>query len=194
MTERELRAQAVTLLAWVFIILAALMTLIGATQNILLHWLYPQFLSELTTSLYNAPPMARFMAAHLEWLVGLFTLLSATLFIAAIGVLRRYDWARRLFIGLLIVGLAWKVINLVLMIFFIADLPLARTTAFNSAAEVETFQTLMIGFNALLTVGLAVALIWISRYLSLPKVTVEFGSLASVKDVATYTPKEPRQS
>ena len=193
MTERELRAQAVTLLAWVFIILAALMTLIGAAQNILLHWLYPQFLTDLTTNLYNAPPVARFMAAHLEWLIGLFTLLSATLFVAAIGVLHRHDWARKLFIGLLIVGLVWKITNLVLMIFFIADLPLARTTAFNSEAEVETFQTIMISFNALLTIGLAVALIWISRYLSLPKVTVEFGSLASVEDVATYTPREPKR-
>lgn len=190
MTERELRSNSVTLLAWVFIILAALMTLIGGTQQVLLHWYFPNIIAQLNNNFIGAPPLARFLAAHLEWLIGLFTLLSAVLFIASVGVLHRYDWARRLFIKLLIVGLLWKIFNLILMTLFMAELPVARATPFQNPADVENFQTLMIGFNALLTIAIGTALIRICLYLSLPKVTVEFGSLGSMESLAKYVPRE----
>ncbi|WP_108124175.1 hypothetical protein [Saccharospirillum mangrovi] len=190
MTERELRSNSVTLLAWVFIILAALMTLIGATQNVLLHWFFPNIVAQLNNDFIGAPPLARFLAAHLKWIIGLFTLLSTLLFVSAVGVLHRHDWARKLFIRLLIIGLLWKVLSLVLMTLFMAELPLARATPFNNAIEVENFQTLMIGFNALLTIAIGAVLIRICHYLSLPKVTVEFGSLGEIESVAKYVPKE----
>ncbi|PTY37854.1 hypothetical protein BGP77_15390 [Saccharospirillum sp. MSK14-1] len=190
MTERELRSDSVTLLAWVFIVLAALMTLIGIAQNLLIYWLYPDFLLQLSRDLESAPPLARFLAAHLDWLVGLFTALSATLFIAAIGVLNRFEWSRKLFINVLIVGLAWKVINLILMTLFMAELPLARASTLHGPADVENFQTLMVGFNAMLTIAIGAILIRICHYLSLPKVTVEFGGLGDVDEIIHYQPKE----
>lgn len=190
MTEQELRSDSVTLIAWVFIVLAALMTLIGIAQNLLIYWLYPDFLPELSRNLSSAPPLARFLAAHLHWLVGLFTALSAALFIAAIGVLNRFEWARKLLINLLIIGLAWKVISLILMTLFMAELPLARASIIHGPADVQNFQTLMVGVNAILTIAIGAVLIRICHYLSLPKVTVEFSSLGSIEAVAHYQPKE----
>ena len=190
MNARELRSDSVTLLAWVFIILAALMTLIGIAQNLLIYWLYPNFLPELSSSLLSAPPLARFLATHLHWLVGLFTALSAVLFVAAIGVLNRFEWARRLFINLLIIGLTWKVINLILMTLFMAELPLARASTLHGPADVANFQTLMVGFNAMLTIAIGAILIRICHYLSLPKVTVEFGGLGDVDEIVRYRPRE----
>lgn len=190
MNERELRSNSVSLIAWVFIILAALMTLIGIAQNLLIYWLFPGFLAELSSNLRGAPPLARFLAEHLHWLSGLFTLLSASLCVAAIGLLYRLEWARKLFIDLLIVGLVWKVISLILMTLFMAELPLARATPFNNPIDVENFQTLIVGLNAILTIAIGAVLIRICHYLSLPKISVEFGGVASVEAVARYRPKE----
>lgn len=190
MTERELRSASVNLLAWVFIILAALMTLIGIAQNLLIYWLFPDYLSQLSSKLDNAPPLAHVLADHLHWLIGLFTLASATLFVTAIGVLNRFEWARKLFINLLIIGFAWKVITLVLMTLFMAELPLARAYPFNNPTDVENFQTIMVGFNAILVIAIGAALIRICHYLSLPKVTVEFGGLGAIDDLAHYRPRE----
>jgi len=189
MTERELRSDSVTLLAWVFIVLAALMTLIGIAQNLLIYWLYPDFLSELSRDLFRAPPLARFLATHLHGLVGLFTALSAALLVASIGVLNRAEWARKLLINLLIIGVAWKVISLILMTLFMAELPLARANIIHGPADVQNFQTIMVGANAMLTIAIGAVLIRICHYLSLPKVTVEFSSLGSIEEVAHYRPR-----
>lgn len=190
MNERELRSNSVTLLAWVFIIIAALMTLIGIAQHLLVYWLVPTFIPELRESLRYAPALARFIAAHLHWLIGLFTALSIALMVASIGVLHRHDWARRLFINLLITGLVLLVIHLAMMTLFMAEFPLVRATLYRKQADIENFQTLIIGFNALLTIGLSAVLIWVCHYLNLPKVTVEFRGLGSMEAVAKYTPRE----
>lgn len=165
MTEAELRSTFVSLVAWVFIVLAGLMTLIGAIQNLMLHWLWPG----LAIATPDALPMLGWATGHLGLVLGGFLALALGQLIAAIGLLRRRDWARRLFIALLGLGIVWNLAGLALMIAVTA-------TAEPAGSGTTALSWTVVGVNLALGLGIIVLLGWLIRRLRSPRIRMEFGS------------------
>src|SRR5213593_1559653 len=106
-TSRDASASAppssfVTVTAWIFIGLGAFSTLGGALQIVMTTFLP---FNQLDTALHDPafashiPPAARVMFAHFQAIAVASFLLSVTMLIASTGLLRRRNWARRLFVA-----------------------------------------------------------------------------------------------
>lgn len=84
----------VTLTAWAAIVLAALVSVLAGLQQAEVASLLPQW------KLMPLRVVSRWLLAYLPWVLGAATVLSLLLAAAAVGLLLRLNWARRVFIAL----------------------------------------------------------------------------------------------
>ena len=173
------RSSFVSALAWVFIVLAGFGTLISLLQNVMVNLMLPG--SEVKSALQTAhadPNFPWFASAIFEHFrvifFALFVVFAATL-TAAIGLLRRLNWARNLFIGLMVLGIVWNIGSIVLTFAFFSAMPAVPTTApAGFADQFETMSKVMIAFNVVLAVLFSVLFGWIVKRLISPSVRSEF--------------------
>lgn len=93
------RSLFVTLTAWAFIVLAALATVSAGLQQASAASMGAN--SQLAGLVQPLPLVTGLMMGYLPWVVGAGLVISMATLAAAIGLLMRLDWARRVFIGLL---------------------------------------------------------------------------------------------
>jgi hypothetical protein len=105
------RSLFVTTTAWVFILLAALASVSALVQN--------AAAASVVTGLQhsgphhaNLPLLTGLLVGYLPWVVGTGLAMSLATLASAIGLLLRLDWARRTFIGLLIVAILANLLGL----------------------------------------------------------------------------------
>jgi hypothetical protein len=124
------RSGFVTGLAWTFIALAGFSTVIAVLQNIMLALMFPS--EELRTSMQEAekaqpmPAVFRFMFENFRFFFIAFLVLSAGTLITAIGLLKRQNWARLIFIGIMALGVVWNLGSLAMpfiMTSLVPDIP-----------------------------------------------------------------------
>ena len=115
---------------------------------------------------------------HVTWVYLSAIALSLAMIVCAVGLLRRIEWARRVFIGLLMVAIAVDLAGLWLQQEFmhlLVDSALRQTTLTQPAADlfggVVTMARVLAGF---LTLVASVALVGIIRRLMSPSVRQEF--------------------
>lgn len=104
------RSLFVTATAWVFIILAALASASAIAQNAAVTSLMPGLSLGLERG--NLPLLTGFLVGYLPWVVGAGLVVSCATLASAIGLLLRLDWARRAFIGLLIVAILANLVGM----------------------------------------------------------------------------------
>ena len=104
------RSLFVTATAWVFIILAALASVSALVQNAAVASLMPGL--QLAVERNSLPLLTGLLIGYLPWVVGAGLVMSLATFASAIGLLLRLDWARRTFIGLLIVAIFANLLGL----------------------------------------------------------------------------------
>jgi hypothetical protein len=104
------RSLFVTATAWVFIILAALASASALVQNAAVASLMPGLLA--ATEREGMPLLTGLLVGYLPWVVGTGLVMSLATLASAIGLLLRLDWARRTFIGLLIVAIVANLLGL----------------------------------------------------------------------------------
>jgi uncharacterized membrane protein len=104
------RSLFVTATAWIFIILAALTSVSALVQNAAVASLMPGL--QFTPDRAPLPLLTGFLVGYLPWVVGAGLVLSLATLASAIGLLLRLDWARRTFIGLLIVAIFANLLGL----------------------------------------------------------------------------------
>jgi hypothetical protein len=90
----------VTTTAWAAIVLAAGVTVLAGLQHAQIASLLPQW--QATPLL----PVTGWLLRQLPWVVSVAAVLSLLLVAAAVGLLLRLDWARRMFIGLIALVIA----------------------------------------------------------------------------------------
>ena len=106
MSEPQVEKSAfVNVIAWLSIAGSALMSLIGVIQNILLYTVFPDFEAEIP----QINPTIDMIISNLDVFFGLFLVYSLFLLVASIGLLRRINWARVLFVALLVLSLVWMI-------------------------------------------------------------------------------------
>jgi hypothetical protein len=104
------RSLFVTATAWVFIILAGLTSASALVQNAAVASLLPGL--HLATERHPLPLLTGLLLGYLPWVVGAGLAVSVATLASAVGLLVRLDWARRSFIGLLVLAIVANLLSL----------------------------------------------------------------------------------
>lgn len=156
------RSLFVTATAWVFIVLGLLASASALLQN---------------AQLASLPPG---LQAHpsLPWVMLAGLVMSLATVASAIGLLLRLDWARRAFIGVLVVAIVANLAGLWLQHALVQSLVDATLTQATVPPQVlgvfGGFVTAAQVMGALVTLGACMVLAWIIRSLMSPGVRQEF--------------------
>ena len=172
----------VTTVAWIFIVLAGFATFISLLQNVMLafmpHDVFNQALQD-TTFTRAMPSAPRFMFAHFHAMIVAFFVICAATLLSAIGLLRRRNWARLVFIGLLAFGVVYNIVGLVFQQAMVSSFnaPFAADSAFGAAGH--QFQQMLLAMRVVMVVfelGFAALFVWIIVKLVSPPIRAEFTS------------------
>ena len=124
----------VTVVAWISIVLAGFTALLSLLQNLMLvsmpRDVFKVPLEQDSTFAHALPSWSRFMFAHVHVLAFVMLGVCILTLCASIGLLRRRNWARVLFIGLLALGIAYSILSLFLQ--------RSMATSFNAALPRDT--------------------------------------------------------
>ena len=179
-TPPPLRSRFVTVLAWLSIGLAGFATLIAVLQNLMLQWLFlpAMRMQAMPPPLPpGLPAPTAWLFGHMAWLFRAFLLVAASTLLAAIGLLRRHGWARRLFLGLLGLAIAYQLFGLVWSWWFMGSMDRFMRAA-GMPAEMGAFMHgfLLVAqvFGTLLGLALCVLFGWLIRRLCSASVRAEF--------------------
>jgi hypothetical protein len=166
----------VTVTAWVFIVLAALASVSALLQNAAMA----SFLPGLTVvgNVQPLPLLNGLLMGYLPWVVGAGFVVSLATLACAIGLLVRLEWARRIFIALLVLAIAANVAGLWLQQEVLQSLvsntlkgsPLPPLVADVFGGFVTAARVMAV----LMTVGACLLMVWIIRRLMSPAVRQEF--------------------
>ena len=167
------RSRFVNFVAWMFILLAAFACEWAAIQNATQSsW------SALAGDQASLPWLSGLLLRHVAWVYSAAIALSLAMIVCAIGLLRRIEWARRVFIGLLMVAIVVDLAGLWLQQEFmhlVVDSALRQSALTPSAADVfggvVTAARVLAG---VITLVASVALGGIIRRLMSPAVRQEF--------------------
>jgi hypothetical protein len=171
------RSLFVTLTAWAFIVLATLACALGIIEHASLASLKPGLVGVPG----DAPPaVTGLIMAYLPWVNGAGLLVSVAMLVAAVGLLLRQDWARRIFIGLMVLAIVANLAGLWLQHEFVqslVDSTLRHSPLPAAAAEVfGGFVTAARVMGSLVTLFACAVSGWIIRRLTLPIVRQEFAA------------------
>jgi hypothetical protein len=170
------RSLFVTATAWAFIVLAALASCSALLQNAAVASLMPGLRGMNVPQ--PLPLLTGLLVGYLPWVVGAGLVISLATLASAIGLLLRLDWARRTFIGLLVVAIVANLLGLWLqqeVVQSVVDHTLARTPMPASALDVfGGFVTAARVMAVLMTLVGCTLLLWIIRRLMSASVRQEF--------------------
>lgn len=122
------------------------------------------------------PPVVRYVVSHPELYFVVFWSLTVLTLIAAIGLLRRRNWARLYFVAVLALGIAWQLAGMWIqrelhtaMTGTLQDIPRDAADAFASVQTVIEVGTTVVVF------ALIVLFAWLIKRLVSEEVRAEFG-------------------
>ena len=166
------RSRFVNFIAWMFILLAAFACEWAVIQNATKPW------ASLAVDPSTLPGLTGLLVRHAPWVFSAAVALSLAMIVCAAGLLRRIEWARRVFIGLLMVAIGVDLAGLWLQQEFmhlLVDSALRQSTLTQPAADVfDGVVTLARLLAAFVTLVASVALAGIIRRLMSPSVRQEF--------------------
>lgn len=168
------RSTFVTVIAWLFIVLSGGTTLIGILQNVMIWFLFPrnEFRNAMSSpaAVKEVPAAFRLIFGNMELLFLAVLLLSALTFVSSLALLRRREWARVVFIVLMLLGIVWNIAAPV------AQLVLFNDARFNPPSD-PNFRTMMIVmqvFTWVFALAVAALFAWIAKKLMSPEIRAEF--------------------
>ncbi|MBN1960105.1 MAG: hypothetical protein JW841_04105 [Deltaproteobacteria bacterium] len=164
----------VTTLAWIFIALSGFATFISLVQNITIHFFIAKsYLLQMqyVSSVIELPTVFIWLMQHLELWTSSFLAICILMLISSIGILRRYNWARLMFISLLALGILLQLLMLPIhwsMLGQIAAIDHPQADLFKQIILVIKI------FIILLVVGYCTLFGWIIKKLISPAIKAEF--------------------
>jgi hypothetical protein len=177
--QRAARSTFVTVLAWVFIGLSSFTLFIAILQNLMMHMMFrgPEFEQAIqaTKDDPQAPAFASYLFEYMFVFFALFLLVSIASLLASVGLLRRRNWARLLFIALMGVGIVWNIGGFVLQLIMfpsMSDLPGVASDDF--VRQFQIMFVVMAVFGGLMALGFSALFGWIITRLVSPPIVAEF--------------------
>lgn len=170
------RSTFVTAIAWIFIVLSGFGTLSSILQNIMIHTLFKG--SEMQQAMQvqpepDMPGFAMFMVNNVELFFAMFLVVSVVMLASSIGLLKRNNAARVVFIGLMILGIALILSSTVFQLTMLSVMQDSFAGA-AGAPDMKLFFVAMAAFSSLIALGFIVLLGWIVKRLLSPAVVSEF--------------------
>jgi hypothetical protein len=172
------RSGFITALAWSFIILSGLATVVSLLQTIMITLMFP--MEEMRAAMREAQksqPLPAFFAVLFENFHLLFAAAfasSVVTLVASIGLLKRQNWARLVFIVLMAFGVVWNLAGLgmpFLMSDFLPDIPAHAQPEFQNFRLVWYVIT---GFTILTCLVFAGVFAWVVKRLMSDDIKREF--------------------
>ena len=173
----EDKSKFVTVVAWIFIIITGWTTFLSLLQNIMNNVIFSAnrikeaFNDPRTAD--NIPAVVQFMLTHIQLLFLCFFMVSAAMFTSSIGLLKRKNWARLIFISILALAIIWNLITLFLQGEMIPKKPFIDMPQEGAQA----FQMVMVAariFMAIMVIGMSALFGWIIKKLTSENVKREF--------------------
>ena len=175
------RSTFITVLAWVSIVLSSFATLIALMQAAMFFFLFRDKLSIPNRGWpgqEQLPAFLQFIFSHPEVFFVTFWSLTVLTFIAAIGLLRRKNWARLYFIVVLIFGIVWEVGGLWVQHKMLAVVPATmRAAPADFAKEFEIAGTVISVGTTVFAIAVAALFGWLIKRLLSRAVRAEFHAL-----------------
>lgn len=169
----------VTVLAWIFIVLGGFSTFVTLLQNIMIRTLMKQVpfdkLRHNMEQTEQVPAMARWFFSHFDLFFLCVFIVSLILLVSAIGLLKRWNWARWLFILMMLSGICWNLFGLLMQLDLLAAMP-----EFTGGQPLPAEFATMMGVMKVATFGMTFAFsglfVFIIYKLSTKKIRREFCS------------------
>ena len=175
------RSTFVNVLGWIFVCLAGFGTLIGLLQNLMFQLVFQPAMQQQVATQPLPPGMPvpmDWMVTHMIWLFRGFLLLSIITLAAAIGLLLRRNWGRRLFIGVMAFAIVYQLLGLVLQWWVMGSMQQAMQLPPDAPAQFASgmhgFLLVIQVFSAIMAVGFSVLFGWIIRRLCSAPIRREF--------------------
>lgn len=172
------RSGFVTAVAWIFITLSGFATLIAILQNIMISLMFSGDMAREAGNAKDIPAFARFMFSHPRLIFGAFLAVSATTLLASIGLLRRSNWARLLFIGIMGLGILWNIVGMIFPFIMHSFMPpMPSDTPADVRDNFELMRKVMTAFTVLMALAFTGLFGWIMKRLTSPDIKREFAVL-----------------
>jgi len=170
------RSLFVTLTAWAAIMLAAIACAFGVLQQASLASWVPGL--DAAVQAEPMPAGSDALLGYLPWVTGAGMLVSVALLVAAVGLQMRLEWARRAFIGLVVVAIVANLASLWLQHEFVQSLVDATLRdsplPYRALGVFGGFATAAKVLSGIVTLAACGLLAWVIRRLMSPKVRQEF--------------------
>lgn len=173
------RSTFVTVIGWIFLVLSCFALLMVLLQGFIMQVAFSG--SEFREALQTAssqrpgvPPLSLFALRHMTWFLLVPAVALILSFVASLGLLRRWAWARLLFIALMIIGIIWNLAGLVLQFFMMPSMQQAFAHLPPEAPDLQTFMSVIMIVGALFAIGYCVLFGWIAKRLMAPAIKAEF--------------------
>jgi hypothetical protein len=173
------RSAFVTAVAWVFIALAGFASLVAVLQNVMVWTFFPidqmhAAVAQARQQQQSMPAASLFLMEHIRELVASVLVLTLGTLIISVGLLRRHNWARVLFVCLLYLGIAWNIVGLFWQWFFFRSMPQPPQAPAQMRAQFETMFIVMGIFSVIMALGMSVLFGWIIKRLTSTAIKSEF--------------------
>lgn len=173
----ESKSTLVNVIAWIFIIGAGFASVISVVQIIMFSIMFGG--DELHSMPEDAPAMAKFMTEFFHLVIYGFFVLALCTLVSSIALLKRKNWARLVFIGVLSIGILWQMGGVAMQFVIFSDLP--------SSSQNEGFENFELMSNIIRLFSFAIAIVvsglfvWIIKKLATQPIIGEFVSSKSNK-------------
>jgi predicted small integral membrane protein len=183
-TTHSPQSTFVTVVAWVFILISGFSTFVSALQNFMFRSMpFDQLDAAFQDSTFTGamPASARALFGNFQFILLAFFLIAVLTLIASVGLLRRRNWARILFMGILAFDIACMLAGMVLQNSLMSSFGAPLQGAEGQDSTYQQFQqqfasmiTVMRIATTILSLGMSAVLGWILVKLSSPQVRAEF--------------------
>jgi len=165
----------VDIVGWVFAVLAGFGVLIGILQNVMVHVMFPPDFREQIAQNATHVGAGFEMFRYLEIIAAVVLVLMAITLISAVGLLKRRNWARTTFIGLMLLGVAWNAVSFAWQLYFMNELmPHAVQAKDEFAERFNAMFSVMTWATGAIALALSALFGWIAWKLTRPVIRAEF--------------------
>jgi hypothetical protein len=172
------RSTFVTVVAWIFIVLSGFGTFMLILESFVLSTVMPHMQASVDAAKARGqvPPSADFMFGHMQAVFGVIILLSVGMLLVSIGLLKRRNWARILFIAIMALGILGGIGSAVLQRYIFSAMPTSTPDNMppEFRAQFESMMSAMQVVSIVFTIAFSLLYGWIIVRLMSASIRREF--------------------
>ena len=177
MSQVQARSTFVTVVAWIFIGLSGMNTLVALMQNVMMYFLFNDSeFAQMSPPPGMMPPVPAFVLIHFQLIFLLVLMGSAFMLVSAIGLLKRRNWARWCFIALLALLIVWQVVGVGISfsVLSLQQQQFSSNAQMMGAPDMSAFFIFMKVIVVVLVIGFCGLFGWLIKRLLSASIAVEF--------------------